>query len=87
MIVYLLYNKDTPAQRQVEDLEKRLKQEQLETELLDADSPRGIQLAENYEVLGRPALILAKDDGSPVGLWQGEDQMPAPGEVAYLAHQ
>lgn len=69
------------------DLADRLKREQVEAQLLDADSPRGIQLAENYDILGRPAVALVKDDGSPVQVWQGQDSLPSPADVAYLAHQ
>jgi hypothetical protein len=55
--------------------------------LVDADSPRGIQLSENYDVTGRPAVLLAREDGSPVQVWQGADKLPAPAEVGYMAHQ
>jgi hypothetical protein len=87
MIAYVLYNKATAAERGAAELVARLETEQVEAELVDADSRRGIQLAESYEIMGRPAVVLVKDDGSPLGVWQGEDGMPAPADVAYLAHQ
>jgi hypothetical protein len=87
MIAYVLYNKATAAERSAVDLSERLKRDQVETELLDADSPRGIQLAEHYDVVGRPAVILATEDGTPMQIWQGEDGLPSPGDVAYLSHQ
>jgi hypothetical protein len=87
MIAYLLYNRATPSQRRVEDLQKRFEAEQVEAELMDADSPRGIQFATNYDVLGRPAVVLVRTDGSPVQVWQGEEGLPSPSDVAYLAHQ
>jgi type II secretory pathway pseudopilin PulG len=87
MIAYVLYNRDTPEQKRAEDLAKRLQAEQVEAELLDADSPRGIQLAENYDITGRPAVVLVDQSGSPVQVWQGADSLPAPSDVAYLAHQ
>jgi hypothetical protein len=86
MVTYVIFNKDTPGARAAEDMAERLKREQLEVEMLDADSPRGIQLVENYDIMGRPAVALIRDDGSPVQIWQGEDGMPAPSEVEYLAH-
>ena len=86
MIAYVLFNKETPAERQAEDMAKRLEEEQLEVELLDADTARGIQLVENYDILGRPAVALIRDDGSPVQIWQGVEGMPTPSEVSYLAH-
>lgn len=87
MIAYVLYNKDTAAERQANELVDRLKREQLEVELIDADSARGIQLVESYDILGRPAVILVKSDGAPLKIWQGDDGLPVPTEVAYLARQ
>jgi len=87
MIAYVLYNKDTAAERQAADLCERLKREQVETELLDADTPRGVQLAEHYDVTGRPAVLLVTGDGTPMQIWEGEDSLPSPSDVAYLAHQ
>ena len=87
MIAYLLYNKQTAAERQMADLNERLGREQVETELVDADSPRGIQLAEHYDLVGRPAVALVTEDGSPIQVWQGEEGMPTPADVSYLAHQ
>ena len=86
MICYLLYNRDTTGQRTAEDLAKRIELEDVETELVDADSPRGIQLAENYDVMDRPAVLLVKEDGAIMQVWQG-DQLPPPTDVGYLAHQ
>jgi hypothetical protein len=87
MKAYLLFNKGTPNERVVNDLSERLKEADVDTELLDADSPRGIQLAENYDILGRPAVALMREDGSPVQIWQGEDGMPQVTDVSYLVHQ
>ena len=87
MIAYILYNKNTQTERIVTELHSRLEKEQVHSELMDADSPRGAQLAENYDILGRPAVVLVKDDGSPVKVWQGEDELPPASELAYLARQ
>jgi hypothetical protein len=87
MVAYVLYNKETPGERMASDIVKRLEQEQVECELLDADSPRGVQMAEHYDIMGRPAVALVREDGSPVQVWQGEDGMPSPADVSYLAHQ
>ncbi len=87
MIAYVLYNKDTLAERQTASLCERLKREQVETELIDADSPRGVQLAEHYDVMGRPAVVLVTNEGTPMQVWQGADGLPSAGDVAYLAHQ
>jgi hypothetical protein len=87
MKAYLIYNRNSPAQRVVERLGKELEADQVEMELLDADSPSGIQLVESYDILGRPAVALIRNDGTPVQVWQGEDGLPTSHDVAYLAHQ
>ena len=87
MIAYVLFNKNSANERVAARLAARLKDEQVETELLDADSPRGIQLTENYDVLGRPAVVLVRSDGTPTQVWQGEDSLPTPSDVGYLARQ
>jgi hypothetical protein len=87
MKAYLLYNLGSANQRVVEALSERLEQEQVDVELLDADSPRGIQMAESHDVMGRPALLLMRDDGTPVQVWQGEEGLPTVSDVSYLAHQ
>ncbi|HEX3082543.1 MAG TPA: hypothetical protein VHQ86_04780 [Candidatus Saccharimonadia bacterium] len=87
MKAYILYNKQTPGEGQATDMAGRLEREQVEVEQLDADSPRGVQFAEHYDIMARPAVVLASDDGTPVQVWQGEEGWPPPSEVAYLAHQ
>jgi hypothetical protein len=87
MLAYILYNKNTAAERRAAELDERLKREQVETELIDADSPKGIDLAEHYDVTGRPAVMLVEGDGALVQMWQGEESLPQPADVAYLAHQ
>jgi hypothetical protein len=87
MKAYLLYNQATPAQRLVEDLEARLKEATVDTELVDADSPHGIQMVETYDVMARPAVILMSNEGTPVKIWEGMDDMPLVTDVSYLAHQ
>ena len=87
MVTYVLYNKATPGERLAEKLGDDLKKDQVEVELIDADSAHGIQLAESYDIMGRPAVLLMKSDGAPVKVWQGEDDMPSPSEIGYLSRQ
>ena len=86
MKTYLLYNRQTQGERQMQELARRLEPLKVVAELIDADSPGGIQIAEGFDVLGRPAVIVARDDGSVMQLWEGE-QLPAPTDISYLAHQ
>jgi hypothetical protein len=87
MTAYLLYTKDTPGERRMTQLSESLEHEQIDVELLDADSPHGIQLVETYDIMDRPAVLLLKTDGAPIKVWQGEDGLPTASELAYLAHQ
>ena len=85
MVTYLLFNKGTLGARWAEQTVQQLEHEQVTAELIDADSPRGIQLAENYDVLGRPAIVMVKDDGTPVQIWQGQDNMPLISDIGCYA--
>jgi hypothetical protein len=87
MIAYVIYNKNTPAERVATDLVERLEADEVDAELLDADSPRGIGLVEDYDIMDRPAVALIRDDGTPMQIWQGEDGMPSSSDIAYLVHQ
>jgi hypothetical protein len=86
MVCYLLYNRQTPAERTMAEMAERLIREDIEVELTDADSPRGIQLAESYQIMGRPAILLIKSDGVPLEIWQGTE-LPPLSDITYLAHQ
>jgi hypothetical protein len=85
---YLLYNRNTPAERSMERLAQELKDAEVDVELLDADSPGGAQFAESYDIMARPAIVIARSDGgSPMQVWQEETQFPSVRELAYLARQ
>lgn len=86
MKVYLFYTLGSPDRQRVEDLGAKLTRERLEVELVEADSLEGIRLTRLYDILERPAVVLANFDGSPVERWQGAN-LPQPGDVAYLAHK
>jgi hypothetical protein len=87
MKAYLLYNRNTPAERVMERLAKQLEESDVDVETLDADSPRGIQFTENYDVLARPAIVVVRDDGSPLQIWQEQTQFPSVQDLAYLARR
>jgi len=85
MIAYLLFTKDSPQEREIEYLNKRLEQLQVTTKVLEADSVEGSALTENYDLPQRPAVIVTRDDGSFVQGWQGE--LPTAEDISYFAHQ
>ena len=81
MILHLLYTPNTPADRDLEELQRRLAGLQITPELVNADSRSGIALAELYDVMQRPAVIATDDNGQLMQKWEGdlprlEDIMP-----------
>jgi hypothetical protein len=81
MKIHLLYTKNTPADRDIEYLQRRLAERQITPELLDADSRAGIALAGLYDITARPALVVVADDGRLMQKWQGA--LPSSEEVNY----
>ncbi len=86
MLTYLLYNRQTPGESRMSELAQQLEPLQVDTRLLDADSAEGINLVEHYDVMGRPAVLVCRDDGTLVQFWQGETEIPSASEISYLAH-
>ncbi len=87
MRIIILFNRATAGERTATRLAERVKAEQAEVELIEADSAMGIQIAETYDILGRPAVMVLSGEGSPVQVWQGEDSLPSPAELAYYGRQ
>lgn len=85
MIAKILYNKNSESQSPAENFAKSLDDLKVNNELVDADSRDGAALAELYDLLSRPAVILLRDDGSVVERWQ--HSLPLATDVSYLAHQ
>lgn len=83
----IFYNRSTPDERWAADLAKELSTHGVGAELLDADSQRGIDMAEHYDIMARPAVLISTADGSPFALWQGHDQIPLISEIAHLTRQ
>ncbi|HSX28059.1 MAG TPA: hypothetical protein VLF60_01275 [Candidatus Saccharimonadales bacterium] len=53
-------------------------------EMLDVDTPQGIELVQLYDIVAYPAVLARADDGTLLQLWQGEP-MPRISEVSYYA--
>lgn len=53
-------------------------------EVLDADSREGIATATLYDIMGYPAILALRDDGSVLKSWEGA-MLPLMDEVAYYA--
>ena len=85
MIAKIFYLKNSPGQAAAEEYARRLGRLSVECELIDGDTPAGQAQTELYDLPDRPAMILVRDDGSPIQSWPHE--FPPPSDVSYLAHQ
>ena len=85
MIVQILYNRGTAAERDMAGLAAQLAAAKVTCELLDADSPAGISVAEHYDVLARPAILLVRHDGTLDEMWTELDRFPSVDTLRYRA--
>lgn len=53
-------------------------------DIMEADSPEGMELSRLYDIVSYPAILARADDGSLLQLWQGEP-LPRINEVSYYA--
>ena len=72
MKVTILYTQNTPADREIEYLMKRLASVRILADLVDADSKEGVAVAELYDVMARPAVVVTDSAGRLVQKWQSE---------------
>lgn len=82
MAVILLFTKGSREVRDLERLADELHRERVESELVDADSPRGIGITTTYDILSRPAVLLTSIDGQLVQVWT--DRIPRTAEIVHL---
>ncbi|HSH31439.1 MAG TPA: hypothetical protein VK963_02105 [Candidatus Saccharimonadales bacterium] len=85
MIAQIIYTKDSIQEREAGDMAERLAKLRVTAKLVEADSAEGIATCQLYDLTGRPAVVLARDDGTMVERWQ--NAWPTIAEVSYLAHQ
>lgn len=72
MKVTILHQSNTPADREIDYLKRRLKEWSIAPELVEADSRTGVALTELYDAVDRPAVLVTSDDGQLVQMWQGK---------------
>jgi hypothetical protein len=84
MVLKILYKKDSPQERQAAGFLKELERHEVKAELIDGDSPEGAALTELYDLPGRPALVVAREDGQMLQRWQND--WPLVSEVSYYFH-
>lgn len=84
MVANIFYTKDSPNERQADDLAKELERLRVDVRLVEADSVEGGSQAQLYDITSRPAVVLVRDDGTMVERWQ--NQWPLASDISYLAH-
>ncbi len=84
MIAHILYNKNSPGEGEMQHLSRELEKLHVEHDLIDADSKEGVVLAELYDLLARPAIVLVAADGGMVKSWQ--HNLPGPQAISDLIH-
>lgn len=80
MKVQILYTPNTPGDRDVAYLQRRLSEFRLANELVEADSREGIALGELYDLMARPSVVVTDDSGGLIKDWQGT--LPSAEEVS-----
>lgn len=78
MKAYLFIAEDGEAARQ---LVKQAGERGVEVQVMTGDTEESVHLREVYDVVMRPAMLVTRDDGSYVRMWQGA--LPNAAELAY----
>ena len=71
---------DTQLQGYLRDFEQRTGKQ---IELMDADSKEGVELAQVYDILQFPAILVPEDTGELVQAWSEIDKWPTISELGY----
>ncbi|HEX7259626.1 MAG TPA: hypothetical protein VF272_01715 [Candidatus Saccharimonadia bacterium] len=72
MNLYILYTKDTPADRDISYLQRRLDERRISWKAIDADSRDGAAKTELYDIMRRPAVLVTDSSGGVMQKWEGE---------------
>lgn len=85
MKALLLYRTNSETERLARDFASDFeRQTGKKIEVMDADSPEGIELSKLYDVVAYPAILARTDDGTLLQLWQGEP-LPRISEVSFYS--
>lgn len=88
MKILILYRPQSEHARKVEEFVHDFEKQEFgrKVDLVDQDSPGGIEKAGLYDILQFPAVLAVRDDGQIAQSWQGEP-LPLMNEVAgYLVN-
>jgi hypothetical protein len=72
MKLSIFYTKDTPSDRDIDYLCRRLEERRISFEKVDADSREGSAQSEIYDIMRRPSVLLTDSSGGTVQKWDGE---------------
>lgn len=81
----IIYRPESEQARSVESFVRdSARQENIEFELINVDTPRAMDMARLYDIVSYPAILVLRDDGQLVQYWSGEP-LPLIQEVAAFA--
>lgn len=85
MKVMILYRPNSEQARLVEEYVRDIdRQQNVQIQLVDVDTPAGRTMMTLYDITRHPALVVSREDGQLVQLWVDE-QLPLMQEVAAAA--
>jgi hypothetical protein len=80
----MLYRPNSEHERQVLDYLRDIKmQTGRDLEMVDVDTPQGMEMCRIYDIMDYPAIIVFNDDGHMQNSWVGRDSLPRIGEISY----
>jgi hypothetical protein len=85
MKVVIVYRPNSEKARLVEEFARDIdRQQNVQPQLVDVDSPEGIAMVSLYDIMSYPAVIVTREDGELIQYW-ANDQLPLMQEVAAFA--
>ncbi len=86
MKVMIIYRPNSEHARIVEEYVRDIdRQQNIQPQLVNVDTPEGSAMMKTYDVTNHPAVLVTREDGQLVQYWVGE-QLPLMQEVASFAH-
>jgi hypothetical protein len=85
MKVVILYRPNSEKARLVEEYAHDIsRQQNVQPQLIDVDTPEGSAMVSLYDIMSYPAVVVTREDGQLVQFW-AEEQLPLMQEVAASA--
>lgn len=85
MKVFVLTREDVGGEFDFKQFLRRLTDLGINYQFIDADSKEAVSYLELYNITDFPAIIITKDDGSLIELWQKD--FPSPENISHFYHQ